>query len=75
MELFIKGCEDCPLCCCDIDLGFYCAHPEFDELHMPIEKDIDENLITPDFCPLEESPLMLKKKMWQIFENFWLKEN
>jgi hypothetical protein len=75
MEKLITGCEDCPLCCFDVDFGFYCSHPEFEDKIMVIERDSEEGLITPDFCPLDENPLMLKKKMWQIFENFWLKEN
>ena len=75
MEKFINGCEDCPLCCFDLELGFYCAHPDFDDKFMEIEKDSENELITPDFCPLDDHPLMLKKRNWQLFEYFWLREN
>jgi hypothetical protein len=40
-----------------------------------IESDIYENPITPEECPLSEQPIIIYKKRWQTFENFWNKEN
>ena len=75
MQLKVDGCSDCPLCNISLKLDFYCAHPKFDEKVLFIESDIFENPITPKECPLSEQPIILYKKRWQTFENFWNKEN
>lgn len=75
MEHEVSGCIDCPLCKIDFGLNYYCAHPENEEYAFVIELDKDEELITPNNCPLNKYPLMIKKKNWQVFENFWSKNN
>lgn len=75
MEVYIKGCENCPLCRNDFDLGTYCGHPKLEDFFFSIEADEENRLITPSFCPLEHSPLLLRKKTWQIFENYWNRQN
>lgn len=75
MEINIKGCSDCPLCKNDFDLGYYCGHPKLEDFFFSIYLDEENNPITPDFCPLDYSPLLLRKKAWQVFQNFWNKEN
>jgi hypothetical protein len=75
MQLKVDGCSDCPLCNISLKLDFYCAHPKFDEKVLLIESDNYENPITPKECPLSEQPIIIYKKRWQTFENFWNKEN
>ena len=75
MEFIVSGCKDCPLCKIDFGLKYYCGHPKFNEYFVMIELDENEELITPDDCPLESFPLMIKKRGWQVFENFWSIQN
>lgn len=75
MQLKVDGCSDCPLCNISLKLDFYCAHPKFDEKILFIKSDKYENPITPEECPLSEQPIIIYKKRWQTFENFWNKEN
>lgn len=72
MELMVSGCTDCPLCCVDFGLSYYCNHPIAD---FTIKVDENENPITPLYCPLNSYPLMIKNKEWQSFEAFWEREN
>lgn len=75
MQLKISGCTDCPLCNINLKLEYYCAHPKFDEYPLLISNDINEVPVTPKKCPLNEYPIMISKKSWHTFENFWNREN
>lgn len=71
MEYIVAGCINCPLCKIDFGLNYYCGHPKFEEYSFIIELGDNEEPITPDGCPLNQYPLMLKKRDWQVFANFW----
>jgi hypothetical protein len=75
MEFTVTGCIDCPMY--KVDLGFvhYCGHPQFYEGDLFLQIDDEENPITPEECPLNDYPLMIRNKNWQIFEEFWAREN
>ena len=75
MEYEVTGCINCPLCKTEFNLTYYCDHPDNSNFSFIIELDANDDLITPDRCPLNNYPLMIKKKNWQIFENFWNKNN
>jgi hypothetical protein len=75
MQLTISGCIDCPLCNINFNLDYYCSHPKFDEVAFIIKTGEDEDPITPEECPLNEYPLIVAKKEWHHFEDFWNKEN
>jgi len=75
MELTVTGCEYCPLYKIELGLVHYCGHPEFFEDDLFIQIDENENPITPKECPLNSYPLMIRNREWQVFEDFWSKEN
>ncbi len=76
-EYLVSSCNDCPLTKLNFGLTYFCGHPYFDdsEKFLMIEEDKNEDLITPEECPLKSYPLMLKTKEWQLFETFWEREN
>ena len=75
MEFMVSGCKDCPLCKIDFGLRYHCGHPAFEEYFIMIDVDDDDELITPNICPLNNYPLMIKNKKWQKLEIFWDREN
>jgi hypothetical protein len=75
MQLTVSGCIDCPLCSINFNLDYFCSHPNFDENALIIKTNEKEDPITPKECPLNDFPIMIKRKEWQHFEDFWNRQN
>jgi hypothetical protein len=75
MEYIVSSCNNCPLCKIDFGLKYHCGHPSFDDYYLMLDVDEKDYLITPDICPLNDYPLMLKNKKWQKMELFLDREN
>jgi len=75
MELMVFGCKDCPLCNIDFGISYFCNYPNYEEEALMIDIDENEDPITPEKCPLNTYPIIIKNKEWQKLEMFWNKRN
>jgi len=74
-EFTVMGCDDCPMCSYLDNISYVCNHPFSGELILFIDTNEEGDPVTPKECPLLKSPIILRTKSWQTFENYWCKEN
>jgi len=61
MEHIVKGCINCPFSSYTDRRGDFCKHPLSEEDHF-IDGDYNFDPITPDWCPLNEEEITIKKQ-------------